>query len=110
VDKSLLLGKMNDVIYSKLAEFICFMCHGMCCNRGTMQFRWIGYKLKFTGWEAERCVSYNPITGRCKVYGRKEKPRLCRLYKCGLLNLISKMFKQKIWDGTWFENEKLYIH
>jgi len=92
---------MKSMVYSKIAEFICLICHGMCCYRGTIQFEWNGYKLKFTGWEPIKCTAYNTLTGRCKVHNTK-KPKLCKVYKCQMLNFISRIFKQKIWDGEWF--------
>jgi len=94
----------NQVIYSKFAEVICLFCHGLCCMRGTMCFisdkNKPGY-IKFIRREyhSNLCFGFNKATGRCNSY--LNKPKICRLWKCWVLNLISRLFKQPIWDGKY---------
>jgi len=44
-----------------------------------------------------RCICYNPRSGTCKEHN--SRPKICQIWKCQMLNFISKLFDQPMWTG-----------
>jgi len=65
-----------------------------------MEFRVENGKVSLIRKSKIICLGWNRITGRCKVHNL-EKLKICKLYKCKLLNFFSKLLNQPIWNWEW---------